>query len=112
MLYRHSRLAAPWTLRSAAHFSNRAASGHLSRRALLAATALLGLIASTATVSGQATSVSPAPAASGWRPWVLSSTKEVQTPPSTNEAAELQQLHAFAKQRPIWQDDRSSAAFF
>src|SRR3712207_317961 len=99
MLPQHSRPAAPWTVRSAAQPAHCTGQSRLSKKVWVTLTALLGLIASTASVSGQAVTGAPDPVASGWRPWVLSSTKEVQVQPSGNQSAELQQLHSLAKQR-------------
>ena len=67
--------------------------------AFVAVAALLGLIASTASVNGQSGGASPSVVASGWRPWVLSSAKELQPPPPPDQAADFQQLQGLAKQR-------------
>jgi PAP2 superfamily len=96
MLQEHSRPAAQWTSRSAAP---RTTCTRTSRFGTAPLAIVIGLLASTATVSSQPSSGSLDPNASSWRPWVLNSTRELQIAPPAEQASELQQLHAFAKQR-------------
>ena len=99
MLQQHSQIEAQRISRLAASGPARTGRHRLGRQALLALAALTGLLASTASVSGQSASGSPDPAASGWRPWVLSSPKELRIAPPPEQASDLQQLHGLANQR-------------
>lgn len=99
MLQLRSRREAQWISRSVASRPATTGGHRLGRRALVALAALTGLLASTASVSGQPAGAKPDPAASEWRPWVLSSPKELQIAPPTEQASDLQQLHSLANQR-------------
>ena len=100
MLQQRSRREAQWISRSAASCPATTGSPRFGRRALVALTALTGLLASTASVSGQPASASPDPAASGWRPWVLNSPKELQIAVPAEQAPDLQQLMTWPTSRP------------
>ena len=96
MLQQHLRLAAQWTSRSAALNKSGLRVSRTGNLPLATITIVFGLLISTATVSGQSSSAS---SAGSWQPWVLTSTKDLQTAPLTDQTAELQQLHSLAKQR-------------
>jgi hypothetical protein len=96
MLQQHLRLAAQWTSRSAALNKSGLRVSRPGNLPLATITIVFGLLISTATVSGQSSSAS---SAGSWQPWVLTSTKDLQTAPLTDQTAELQQLHSLAKQR-------------